>query len=158
MRRYHLYIPTGEGWLYLATVIGVASRGVTGHAMAGHLRTELAAGALANALAARDPAPGVIFHADRGCQCASAGYATLAEDHGVILPHGRTGQCWGNALAGSFFSAIKGELPGDHAWPGRTTARHAVTGYIAWYNGTRLHSAPGYRAPTPQIRVQATGS
>jgi transposase InsO family protein len=80
-------------------------------------------------------------------QYTSAEYATLAEDHGVILSHGRTGQCWDNALAESFFSAIKGELLDDHAWPGRTTARHAVTGYIAWYNGTRLHSALGYRAP-----------
>jgi putative transposase len=85
------YIPIGEGWLCLATVTGIASRRVTGHAMADHLRTELAAGALANALAARDPAPGVIFHADRGCQYTSAEYATLAEDHGVILSHGRPG-------------------------------------------------------------------
>jgi transposase InsO family protein len=75
------------------------------------------------------------------------GWLYLAENHGVILSHGRTGQCWDNALAESFFSAIKGELLDDHAWPDRTAARHAVTGYIAWYNGTRLHSALGYRAP-----------
>ena len=67
------------------------------------------------------------------------GWLYLAENHGVILSHGRTGQCWDNALAESFFSAIKGELLDDHAWPDRTAARHAVTGYIAWYNGTRLH-------------------
>jgi putative transposase len=104
--------------------------------MADQLRTELAADALANALAARDPAPGVIFHAGRGCQYTCAGYATLTEDHGVILPHGRTGQCWDNALAGSFFGAIRGGLPGDHAWPGRTTARHATPG-----------TSPGTTAP-----------
>jgi putative transposase len=62
------YIGTWEGWLYLATVIDIASRRVVGYAIADHLRTELVAGALANAVAARDPAPGVIFHADRGCQ------------------------------------------------------------------------------------------
>jgi transposase InsO family protein len=115
--------------------------------MADHLRTELTAGALANALATRHPAPGVIFHADRGCQqYTSTEDAALAENHGVILSHGRTGQCWDNALAESFFSAIKGELLDGHAWPDRTAARHAVTGYIARDNGTRLHSALGYRA------------
>lgn len=61
------YIGTWEGWLYLATVIDIASRRVVGYAMADHLRTELVAGALSNAVAARDPAPGVIFHSDRGC-------------------------------------------------------------------------------------------
>jgi transposase InsO family protein len=74
------------------------------------------------------------------------GWLYLAENHGVILSHGRTGQCWDNALAESFFSAIKGELLDGHAWPDRTAARHAVTGYIARDNGTRLHSALGYRA------------
>ena len=141
------YVPTGEGWLYLATVIDIASRRITGHAMAGHLRTELVADALANAIAARNPAPGVIFHADRGCQYTSADYARLAAASGVRLSHGRTGQCWDNALAESFFSAIKGELLDDCAWPTRATARRAITEYIAWYNGTRLHSALGYRTP-----------
>jgi putative transposase len=84
------YIPTGEGWLYLATVIDIASRRVVGHAMADHLRTELPAAALANALAARDPAPGVIFHADRGCQYTSAQFAELAAARQVRLSHGRT--------------------------------------------------------------------
>ena len=141
------YIATGEGWLYLATVIDIASRRVVGHAMAGHLRTELPAAALANALAARDPAPGVIFHADRGCQYTSAQLARLAGNHQVRLSHGRTGQCWDNALAESFFSAIKGELLDDQAWSTRAAVRHAITEYIAWYNGSRLHSALGYKPP-----------
>jgi transposase InsO family protein len=141
------YIPTDEGWLYLATVIDIASRRIVGHAMAGHLRTELVADALANAVAARDPAPGVIFHADRGCQYTSASYARLAADCQVRLSHGRTGQCWDNALAESFFSAIKGELLDDRSWPTRAIARHAVTEYIGWYNGTRLHSTLGYKTP-----------
>jgi transposase InsO family protein len=87
------YIWTWEGWLYLATVIDIASRRVVGFALAEHLRTELVADALTNAVAARDPAPGVVFHADRGCQYTSGAYATLAEDLAVILSTGRTGSC-----------------------------------------------------------------
>jgi transposase InsO family protein len=93
------YIPTWEGWLYLATVIDIASRRVVGCALADHLRTELIADALTNAVAARDPEPGVVFHSDRGCQYTSAAYADLAEDCQVTLSVGRTGQCWDNALA-----------------------------------------------------------
>jgi transposase InsO family protein len=88
------YIPTWEGWLYLATVIDIASRRVVSFALAEHLRTELVADALTNAVAARDPAPGVVFHADRGCQYTSGDYARLAGDLEVRLSMGRTGQCW----------------------------------------------------------------
>jgi transposase InsO family protein len=141
------YIGTWEGWLYLATVIDIASRRVVGYALADHLRTELVADALSNALAARDPAPGVIFHSDRGCQYTSAAYATLAGENAVTLSLGRTGQCWDNALAESFFASIKGELLDLQPWPTKTAARRAVVEYIAWYNGTRLHSTLGYRSP-----------
>jgi transposase InsO family protein len=141
------YIGTWEGWLYLATVIDIASRRVVGYAIADHLRTELIADALANALAARDPAPGVIFHSDRGCQYTSAAFAALASDHDVTLSVGRTGQCWDNALAESFFASLKGELIDLQPWPTRNMARRAVVEYIAWYNGTRLHSTLGYRSP-----------
>ena len=141
------YISTWEGWLYLATVIDIASRRVVGHAMADHLRTSLVAGALANAVAARDPAPGVIFHSDRGCQYTSAAFAELADDFDVDLSHGRTGQCWDNALAESFFGSIKGELIDLQPWVTRAAARRAVTEYIGWYNGARLHSSLGYLSP-----------
>jgi len=140
------YIPTWEGWLYLATVIDIASRRVVGFALAEHLRTGLVADALTNAVAARDPAPGVIFHADRGCQYTSDDYATLASDLEVTLSTGRTGQCWDNALAESFFASLKGECL-DQLWPTRTAARRATVEYIGWYNGTRLHSALGYQTP-----------
>jgi transposase InsO family protein len=141
------YIPTWEGWLYLATVIDIASRRVVGFALADHLRTELIAGALSNAVAARDPEPGVIFHSDRGCQYTSAAYAALADECEVTLSVGRTGQCWDNALAESFFSSLKGELIETRAWPTRAGARRAVVEYIGWYNGTRLHSTLGYQSP-----------
>jgi transposase InsO family protein len=141
------YIPTWEGWLYLATVIDIASRRVVGFALAEQLRTELVADALTNAVAARDPAPGVVFHADRGCQYTSGAYATLAGDLEVTLSTGRTGQCWDNALAESFFASLKGECLDQQSWPTRAAARHATVEYIALYNGTRLHSALGYRTP-----------
>jgi transposase InsO family protein len=115
--------------------------------MADHLRTELVADALANAVAARGPAPGVIFHADRGCQCTSAELAGLASAHAVTLSHGRTGQCWDNALAESFFASIKGELLDLQPWPTRAMARRAIVEYIGWYNRTRLPSTLGYRSP-----------
>jgi transposase InsO family protein len=141
------YIPTWEGWLYLATVIDIASRRIVGFAMAEHLRTELVADALTNAIAARDPAPGVIFHADRGCQYTSSDYALLAGVLEVRLSTGRTGQCWDNALAESFFASLKGECLDLQPWPTRAGARRATVDYIAWYNGTRLHSALGYQTP-----------
>jgi transposase InsO family protein len=141
------YIWTWDGWLYLATVIDIASRRVVGFALAEHLRTELVADALINAVAARDPAPGVVFHADRGCQYTSGDYARLADDLAVILSSGRTGQCWDNALAESFFASLKGECLDQQPWPTRAAARRATVEYIAWYNGTRLHSALGYMTP-----------
>jgi transposase InsO family protein len=141
------YIWTWEGWLYLATVIDIASRRVVGFALAEHLRTELVADALTNAVAARDPAPGVVFHSDKGCQYVSGDYATLAEELTITLSVGRTGQCWDNALAESFFASLKGECLDYQPWPTRAAARHATVEYIAWYNGTRLHSALGYMPP-----------
>jgi transposase InsO family protein len=141
------YLPTWEGWLYLATVIDIASRRVVGFALAEHLHTELVADALANAVAARDPEPGVIFHSDKGCQYTSGDYATLAGDLEVTLSTGRTGQCWDNALAESFFASLKGECLDQQPWPTRAAARRATVDYIAWYNGTRLHSALGYMTP-----------
>jgi transposase InsO family protein len=141
------YIGAWQGWLYLATVIDIASRRVVGFALADHLRTGLVSAALANAVAARNPAPGVIFHADRGCQYTSAAFAGLASDCAVTLSHGRTGQCWDNALAESFFASLKGELIDTRPWPTRAAASRAIVKYVGWYNGTRLHSTLGYRSP-----------
>ena len=89
----------------------------------------------------------MIFHSDRGCQYTSAAFAALAEDCQVVLSLGRTGQCWDNALAESFFSSLKGELIDQRAWPTRAGARRAIVEYIGWYNGTRLHSTLGYLSP-----------
>jgi putative transposase len=80
-------------------------------------------------------------------QYTSAEFARLASGYEVKLSHGRTGQCWDNALSESFFASLKGELPGLQAWPTMAAARRAIVEYIAWYNGTRLHSTLGYRSP-----------
>jgi transposase InsO family protein len=101
------YLATWEGRLYLATVIDIASRRAAGFALADHLRTELVADALANAVTARDPLPGAIFHSGRGCQYTSAAYATLAGDFQVTLSVGRKGQCRDNAVAESFFASLR---------------------------------------------------
>jgi transposase InsO family protein len=140
------YVRTWEGWLYLATVIDIASRRVVGYAMADHLRASLVTGALGNALAARGPAPGVIMHTD-SARYTSGQLAQLAEDHQVRLSLGRKGQCWDNALAESFFATIKGELIDLQPWPTQAAARTATVEYIGWFNSTRLHSTLGYLSP-----------
>jgi len=152
------YIPTWEGWLYLATVIDIASRRVVGFAMADHMRAELVSDALSNALAARDPAPGVIFHSDRGCQYTSAAYTQLAAEHDVVLSVGRTGSCWDNALAESWFASLKTECLDRRSWPTRAAARTAVVGYISWFNSVRRHSTLGYLSPNQYEQGTSTSS
>jgi transposase InsO family protein len=143
------YINTWEGWLYLATVIDLASRRIVGWAVADHLRTDLVDAALTDALHRRRPADGLIFHSDRGCQYTSAQHAALARRHGVRLSVGRRGQCWDNAVAESFFATLKTELVHRQAWPTRTTVRKAIFEYIeGWYNTHRRHSSLGYLSPT----------
>ena len=142
------YIRTWQGWLYLATVIDIATRRVVGWATADHLRTDLVEAALRQAVAARRPGAGVIFHSDRGCQYTSAQFAEAARELGVTLSVGRTGQCWDNALAESFFATIKAELLDRQPWPTRTSAHKAIFEYIeGWFNTRRLHSSLGYLSP-----------
>ncbi|TWE15304.1 transposase InsO family protein [Kitasatospora atroaurantiaca] len=150
------YIPTQEGWLYLATVIDIASRRVVGWATADHLRTELVADALRAACRTRRPSGPVVFHSDRGCQYTSREFSILARDFDVRLSVGRTGQCWDNALAESFFATLKRELLGDRPWPSRAVARTAIFEWIeSWYNIRRLHSSLGYRSPAEYETVLA---
>lgn len=142
------YIRTWQGWLYLATVIDIASRRVVGWATADHLRTDLVEQALRRAVARRRPPAGVIFHSDRGCQYTSAQFATAATELGVRLSHGRKGQCWDNAVGESFFATIKTELLDDGVWPTRRCAETAIFEYIeSDYNLHRRHSTLGYLSP-----------
>ncbi len=104
--------------------------------------------ALAAACRQRRPTGSVIFHPDRGCQYTSQQFAEPTDQLGVRLSVGRTGQCWDNALAESFFATIKRELPDTAAWPSRAATRTAVFDFIeSWYNLHRLHSSLGYRSP-----------
>ena len=142
------YINTWQGWLYLATVIDLASRRIVGWAVAEHLKTDLVDAALTDALVRRRPASGLVFHSDRGCQYTSAQHARLAAAHGIRLSVGRRGQCWDNAVAESFFSTIKTELLHRQPWPNHTAARQAIFEYIeGWYNTRRRHSTLGYLSP-----------
>ncbi|TCO55813.1 IS3 family transposase [Actinocrispum wychmicini] len=142
------YIHTWEGWLYLATVIDLDSRRVVGWATADHLRTDLVAHALRTAICARRPASGVIFHSDRGCQYTSVQYGRLARANGVRLSVGRTGVCWDNAVAESFFATIKSELLNRQPWPTKSLAHKAIFDWIeGWYNTRRRHSSLGYLSP-----------
>ena len=142
------YLRTGEGWLYLATVIDLATKMVTGWQLADHMRTSLVTDALAMAVTHGHVSPGAIFHSDKGCQYSSAEFARFCQASGVRLSVGRTGVCWDNAAAESFFGALKNEMYYRQPFPGKARARFAVADYIeVFYNRRRLHSALGYRTP-----------
>ena len=143
------YIRTWAGWLYLATVIDAHSRRVIGWALAEHMRATLVTDALTMAVVQRGhPVTGVIFHADRGVQYTSKALRLVAQDHGVLLSVGRTGVCWDNALAESFFATLKNELIYRRPWPTKARARTAVITWIEGrYNRTRRHSALGMVSP-----------
>jgi putative transposase len=146
------YLRTGEGWLYLATVIDLATRMVTGWQFADHMRTSLVTGALQMAVTHGRVQAGAIFHSDKGAQYTSAEFARFCQANGIRTSTGRTGVCWDNAAAESFFGALKNEMYYRQAFPGRARARFAVADYIeVFYNRKRLHSALGYRTPAEAL-------
>jgi transposase InsO family protein len=142
------YLRTGEGWLYLATVIDLSTRMVVGWQLADHMRTSLVVDALQMALDGGYVRPDAIFHSDRGAQYTSREFSLYCK--GILLRNsvGRTGVCWDNAAAESFFAALKNEMYYRQSWPTRARARFAVAEYIeVFYNRRRLHSSLGYRTP-----------
>jgi transposase InsO family protein len=142
------YIPTWEGWVYLATVIDCATRKVAGWAMDDNYRTPLITSAIE--MAARNlglPADAV-FHSDRGSNYTSAEFAAALERLGISQSVGRTGICYDNALAESFNATLKVERVHRTAYPTRKKAKEDIARYIELrYNRTRLHSGLGYRTP-----------
>ena len=139
---------TWEGWLYLATVIDLASRRVVGWATADHMRTSLVADALTMAIRERRPRPGMIFNTDCGTQYCSAEFRRLCAVHQVVQPMSRPRQCWDNAVAESWFASLKEDLIYRRSWPTRANARAAIFDYIeVFYNRQRLHSTLGYLSP-----------
>jgi putative transposase len=142
------YVPTGEGWLYLASVLDLGSRRLLGYSMADHMRTDLVTDALTMAAGTRGGATaGVIFHGDRGSQYLSGDYRQLVTDLGMIQSVGRTGVCWDNSVAESLWSSLKRELLHRYRFPDRATARRAIFAWINRYNRLRLHSSLGYAPP-----------
>lgn len=147
------YVPTHEGFLFLAVVLDLASRRVVGWAMQATLAAELALAALRMALTERRPEPGLLHHSDRGGQYASTEYQDLLATHGVEASMSRRGNCWDNAVMESFFATLELELIARHRWATRAEARAAIFRYIAaWYNPRRRHSTLGYRSPATYER------
>jgi transposase InsO family protein len=142
------YIWTWEGWAYLATVIDLASRRVVGWALADHMRAELVGDALRMAVGARRPAPGLVFHSDRGTQYTSGEFTGLLAHHEMLQSLSRPRQCWDNAVAESFFATLKTELIDHQSWATRSQVRQAVFEFIeVFYNRQRLHSSLDYLSP-----------
>jgi transposase InsO family protein len=142
------YIPTREGWLYLAVVLDLAMRRVIGWSMKSTLDRSLALDALSMALLLRQPERGVLHHSDRGVQYACEDYRALLAQHGMVPSMSRKGDCWDNAVAESFFATLEWELIERSDWKTREQARADIFEYIeVWYNRTRRHSSLGYRSP-----------
>lgn len=142
------YIPTEEGWLYLAVVLDLCSRKVVGWSMADHLRSELPQQALEMAVTTRCPAEAVLHHSDRGVQYACDAYQALLTKHSLVGSMSRKGNCYDNAVMESFFGSLKTELVHHVRFETREAAKKALFEYLeVFYNRVRRHSAIGYRSP-----------
>lgn len=142
------YVRTGEGWLYLASVLDLGSRRLLGYSMTSHMRTELVTDALEMAVAARGgDVAGVIFHGDRGAQYLAGDHRARLAELRMRQSVGRSGVCWDNAVAEAFWSSLKRELVHRRRFHTRAEARQAIFAWINYYNRTRLHSTLGYLPP-----------
>jgi putative transposase len=141
------YVPTQDGYLYLAVVIDAYSRKVVGWEMAGHLRSELVLEALNTATGQREPEK-TIHHSDQGSQYTAIAFGERREAEGVRPSMGSRGDCYDNALCESFFATLECELIERHTFAAKSEARLSVFEFIeGWYNPDRLHSSVGYRSP-----------
>ena len=132
----------------MATVIDLHSRAVVGWAVAAHMRTSLVTAALDMALAARNPAAGVIFHSDRGCQYTSSVFDSYCTENNIRRSLGRTGICYDNAVSESFFATYKKELIHTRPWPSVADVEKETNDWISnYYNTIRRHSTLGYLTP-----------
>ena len=143
------YIPTREGWLYLAVVEDLYSRMVVGWSMGDTMTSRLVVDALEMAVQRRFPGEGLLAHSDRGSQYASEHYQQLLDKHGIECSMSRRADCWDNAPMESFFASLKKELVHDARFATRAEARAAIFEYIeTFYNPKRRHSSLGYVSPT----------
>ncbi len=142
------YVPTQEGFLYLAFILDVHSRRIVGWAMESHLRTELVVDALRMAVWRRKPAPGLVHHSDQGAQYTALSFSQRLKEVGITPSMGRTGSALDNAMAESFVSTLKAEVVNRLEFPSRQAAKTAIFEYLeTFYNTRRLHSSLGYRSP-----------
>jgi putative transposase len=142
------YIPTDEGWLYLAGVLDLCSRTAVGWSMSESLERRLVMDALGMAYRRRRPSRGLIHHSDRGSQYASDDYRNLVKDYGMQMSMSRKGDCWDNAPMESFFGTLKKELVHHRRYRSREEAKRDIFDYIEiFYNRERLHSSLGYLSP-----------
>ena len=142
------YIPTNEGWLYLAAIIDLFSRRVVGWAMSSTMETSLVRSALDMALGNRSPGNDLIHHSDRGSQYASAAYRQALFQQGITASMSRRGNCYDNAVIESFWHSLKVELVHRRSFATRIEAEQAIFEYIeVFYNRVRLHSSIGYVSP-----------
>jgi len=142
------YIPTAQGWLYLAVVLDLFSRKVVGWSMQQHLRAELVAEALQSALSCRRPGQGLLHHSDRGVQYACDDYQRMLAAHGITCSMSRCGNCYDNAVVESFFGTLKRECVHQQRWQTAAQARSALFEWIeVFYNRQRRHSSLGYLSP-----------
>ena len=151
------YVPTHEGWLYLAAILDLCSRRVVGWAASANNDRELALDALARATSTRTPSVGLIHHSDRGSVYASGDYRDALDDLGAVRSMSRKGDCWDNAVAESFFATIKGEMVDHQDFQTRAEATAAIADYIdAFYNVERMHSSIGYVSPIEfELKLQS---
>jgi putative transposase len=142
------YISTGEGWLYLATVIDLYSRKVVGWSMADNMKVSLVNDALTMAINHRNPPNGLLWHTDRGSQYASYSHKDLLQQNGIVQSMSRKGNCWDNAVAESFFKTLKSDLIYKTYFYTKKQAQHEIFEYIEfYYNRTRSHSYLGNLSP-----------
>jgi putative transposase len=142
------YIPTTQGWLYLAVILDLYSRAVVGWSMSKTCDEALAENALQMAVARRCPARGFIHHSDRGCQYTSHAYQQQLKHVGAVVSMSRKGNCWDNAAMESFFGSLKEECVGDTVYTSHEDARLALFTYLeVYYNRIRRHSILGYVSP-----------
>jgi putative transposase len=142
------YVPTAQGWLYLAAVLDLFSRKIVGWSMAAHMKTDLVRDALQMALQRRDPKQGLLHHSDRGVQYASDEYQKLLIDQGIQISMSGKGDCWDNAVMESFWATLKMELVYQQEYATQMEARLSIFEYIeVFYNRQRLHSSLGYVSP-----------
>jgi transposase InsO family protein len=149
------YVPTREGWLYLAVVEDLYSRKVVGWSMAATLESRLVVDALEMAVQRRLPDEGLVAHSDRGSQYASDHYQSLLGKQGITCSMSGVAQCWDNAPAESFFASLKKELVHHEDYQTREEARASIFEYIeVFYNNQRLHSSLGYLTPAAYEQSQ----